>query len=239
MQTVVKIERVGKVYCVGGEDFTALHDISLEIEAGAFLSFVGPSGSGKTTLLNLMGGLDRPTTGHIELNGLRLEAMDRKESARLRREQIGFIFQSPNLLPVYTVYENILFPMLLNGDRESRVRDRVLRIIDRVGLSAHLKKKPTQLSGGQCQRVAIARALVKDPKLVLADEPTANLDRENSFNILELMRQLNREYEAAIVISTHDEKVTRFVRREVRLEDGKILSDRPALSDQAPIAEMG
>lgn len=220
------IDHVSKVYRVGGQNFTALHDISLEIEEGAFMSFVGPSGSGKTTIVNLIGGLDQPTSGEILFNGRRLNQMDRNELAAYRRENIGFIFQSYNLLPVYTVYENVLFPLLLNNVKESEVREKVRALIDQVGLSPEINKKPTELSGGQCQRVAIARALVKDPSLVLADEPTANLDAENSYHILELMLKLNRDFKAAFIFCTHDEKVTKYVRREVRLEDGTIEWDK-------------
>lgn len=222
---MLKIDHVSKVYQVGPQDFTALKDVNLEIEDGAFMSFVGPSGSGKTTLLNLLGGLDKPTNGHIVFRDYRLDDMSREELAEVRRKYIGFIFQSYNLLPVYTVYENILFPLLLNNEKESRVRQQVLDIIHAVGLDVEKDKKPAELSGGQCQRVAIARALVKKPDIVLADEPTANLDTENSLNILELMRELNRDFEAAFIFSTHDEKVTRFVNREVRLEDGRVISD--------------
>jgi putative ABC transport system ATP-binding protein len=220
------IDHVSKIYRVGGQDFTALHDISLEVEEGAFMSFVGPSGSGKTTIINLMGGLDQPTSGEILFKGRSLAKMDRNELAAYRRENVGFIFQSYNLLPVYTVYENVLFPLLLNDEKESAVREKVRALIDQVGLSPEINKKPTELSGGQCQRVAIARALVKDPALVLADEPTANLDAENSYHILELMLKLNRDFKAAFIFCTHDEKVTKYVRREVRLEDGFVEWDK-------------
>jgi len=228
---MVIIDHVSKVYRVGGQDFTALHDISLEIDEGAFMSFVGPSGSGKTTILNLMGGLDQPTSGEILFKGRHLSQMDRDELAAFRRENVGFIFQTYNLLPVYTVYENVLFPLLLNDAKESDVRDKVKSLVDQVGLSPEINKKPTELSGGQCQRVAIARALIKDPALVLADEPTANLDAENSYHILELMLKLNRDFKAAFVFCTHDEKVTKYVRREVRLDDGFVQWDKTKQSD--------
>ena len=224
-ETLITLERVSKVYQVGEENFTALNDVSLKVEKGAFMSFVGPSGSGKTTLLNLIGGLDRPTTGKVFFKVASLESMSREQLAAYRRENIGFIFQTYNLLPVYSVYENILFPLLLNGLKESHVRERVENMVAKVGLMDQIIKKPAQLSGGQCQRVAIARALVKDPLLILADEPTANLDSENSHQILELMRELNHEYKAAVIFSTHDEKVTRYIRREVRLEDGRVSWD--------------
>ena len=223
---LISLNGISKVFKVGDENFTALSNINLEIQSGAFMSFVGPSGSGKTTLLNLIGGLDIPTTGDLFFKNIKLSTMSRNQMAQYRRENIGFIFQTYNLLPVYSVYENVLFPLLLNGSKEKDVRDRVMNIVNKVGLSDQIKKRPSQLSGGQCQRVAIARALVKDPLLILADEPTANLDSKNSLQILELMSDLNKQYKAAVVFSTHDEKVTRYVRREVWLEDGKIISDK-------------
>ena len=223
---LISVKGVSKVFKVGEENFTALRDINLEIDTGSFMSFVGPSGSGKTTILNLIGGLDVPTTGNIFFKNTKLSAMNRNQMAQYRRKNIGFIFQTYNLFPVYSVYENILFPLLLSGSKEKDARERVMNIINKVGLSDQVKKRPSQLSGGQCQRVAIARALVKDPLLILADEPTANLDSKNSLQILELMSELNKQYKAAVVFSTHDEKVTRYVRREVGLEDGKIISDK-------------
>ena len=223
---LISVQGVSKVFKVGEENFTALRDINLEIDSGSFMSFVGPSGSGKTTILNLIGGLDIPTTGNIFFKNTKLSSMNRNQMAQYRRKNIGFIFQTYNLLPVYSVYENILFPLLLNGSKEKDAQERVMNIVNKVGLSDQVKKRPSQLSGGQCQRVAIARALVKDPLLILADEPTANLDSKNSLQTLELMSELNKQYKAAVVFSTHDEKVTRYVRREVGLEDGKIVSDK-------------
>jgi len=223
---LISVKDVSKVFKVGEENFTALRDINLEIDSGSFMSFVGPSGSGKTTILNLIGGLDVPTVGNIFFKNTKLSSMNRNQMAQYRRKNIGFIFQTYNLFPVYSVYENILFPLLLNGSKEKDARERVMNIINKVGLRDQVKKRPSQLSGGQCQRVAIARALVKDPLLILADEPTANLDSKNSLQILELMSELNQQYKAAVVFSTHDEKVTRYVRREVGLEDGKIISDK-------------
>ena len=223
---LISVKDVSKVFKVGEENFTALRDINLEIDSGSFMSFVGPSGSGKTTILNLIGGLDVPTAGNIFFKNTKLSSMNRNQMAQYRRKNIGFIFQTYNLFPVYSVYENILFPLLLNGSKEKDARERVMNIVNKVGLSDQVKKRPSQLSGGQCQRVAIARALVKDPLLILADEPTANLDSKNSLQILELMSELNKQYKAAVVFSTHDEKVTRYVRREIGLEDGKIISDK-------------
>ena len=222
MNSIVRLEKVVKVYRVGSEDFTALNEIDLEIEPAAFMSFVGPSGSGKTTLLNLIGGLDQPTSGNIFFKNVKLGELNRTALAEYRRNNLGFIFQTYNLLPVYSVYENILFPLLLDGNKESAVRQSVLDMVASVELSDHIKKRPSQLSGGQCQRVAIARALIKKPVLILADEPTANLDAENSYQILELMSELNKRFNAAFIFSTHDEKVTKYVNREVGLEDGRV-----------------
>ena len=223
---LIQLNGITKVFRVGGEDFSALHEINLSIEPKSFMSFVGPSGSGKTTLLNLIGGLDTPTSGDIKFGDESLGDMSPDQRALYRRENIGFIFQSYNLLPVYNIYENILFPFLLTNLKESAVRDRVMSIIEQVGLMPQINKRPSELSGGQCQRVAIARALVKEPRLVLADEPTANLDKENSYQILELMLDLNKKFDAAFIFSTHDEKVTKFVRREVGLEDGYVRWDK-------------
>ena len=226
MGILIHLSEITKVYRVGGEDFTALQGINLSIEPKSFMSFVGPSGSGKTTLLNLIGGLDKPTTGDVKFCDDSLGNMTPGQRALYRREYIGFIFQSYNLLPVYNVYENILFPLLISNCKNSNAHERVMSMIEQVGLMDQVRKKPSELSGGQCQRVAIARALVKDPKLVLADEPTANLDKENSYQILELMLNLNKNSEAAFIFSTHDEKVTNFIRREIGLEDGCVKWDK-------------
>jgi len=158
---LISMKDVSKVFKVGEENFTALRDINLEIDSGSFMSFVGPSGSGKTTILNLIGGLDVPTVGNIFFKNTKLSSMNRNQMAQYRRKNIGFIFQTYNLFPVYSVYENILFPLLLNGSKEKDARERVMNIVNKVGLSDQVKKRPSQLSGGQCQRVAIARALVK------------------------------------------------------------------------------
>ena len=226
LDTLIHLNDITKVYRVGGEDFTALQKINLDIAPKSFMSFVGPSGSGKTTLLNLIGGLDTQTSGDIKFRDNSLGSMTPGQRALYRREHIGFIFQSYNLLPVYNVYENILFPLLIANRNDSHTCDRVMAIVEQVGLMDQIKKKPSELSGGQCQRVAIARALVKEPELVLADEPTANLDKENSHQILELMLNLNKNFDAAFIFSTHDEKVTRFISREITLEDGCVKQDK-------------
>ena len=203
----------------------ALNNVSVSIKKNEFVALMGASGSGKSTLMNLIGCLDTATSGSYNLNGTNVKEMDENDLANVRNKEIGFIFQTFNLLPVYSIYENVLFPLILNGLKESHVRERVENMVAKVGLMDQIKKKPAQLSGGQCQRVAIARALVKDPLLILADEPTANLDSENSHQILRLMQELNHEYKAAVIFSTHDEKVTRYIRREVRLEDGRVSWD--------------
>mgnify|MGYP001286970852 CR=1 FL=1 len=222
---MLELRKVKKIFQVGGEDFHALRDINLKINSNAFLAFIGPSGSGKTTLLNLIGGLDKPSEGEIILEGKRLAEYNKDQLAELRRKKIGFIFQSHNLLPVYNVYENVLFPLLLNSEKEIDVRANVINLIKRVGLEGLEKKKPTELSGGQCQRAAIARALVKKPSLVLADEPTANLDADNSLAILELTAELNSELGCAFLFSTHDEKLIQYVNRKITLDDGRVISD--------------
>jgi putative ABC transport system ATP-binding protein len=232
---MIELDRVTKIYHIGSQDFTALHEVSIKIEQGSFMSFKGPSGSGKTTILNLIGGLDRASSGDIIFKDTKLGDMSRDELAKLRREEIGFIFQSYNLLQVYSVYENILFPLLLNKEKESSVRDRVMDMVAQVGLSPEANKKPSELSGGQCQRVAIARALIKEPSLILADEPTANLDAENSYHILELMKKLNEDFNIAFIFSTHDEKVGRLVKREVQLEDGRVTLDSVKTPEGRPI----
>ncbi len=214
-----------KQFPVGGRKFTALKDINLEVERGEFLGLVGPSGSGKTTLLNIIGALDKPTSGKAVVIGLDTSRLSSKESALLRSEHLGFIFQTYNLLPVYTVYENVEFPLLLLSMEEKKRRELVMSALEWVGLGDRVRSKPATLSGGESQRVAIARAMVKRPKLVLADEPTANLDAENSFNVLDTMVNLNEELETTFVFATHDDKVIRYLRRRITLNDGKIVED--------------
>ncbi len=214
-----------KQFPIGGRTFTALKDVNLQVESGEFLGLVGPSGSGKTTLLNIVGALDKPTSGKAIVIGMETGKLTHKEAATLRSEHLGFIFQTYNLLPVYTVYENVEFPLLLLSMEEKKRREMVMSALEWVGLDDRAKSKPATLSGGESQRVAIARAMVKHPKLVLADEPTANLDAENSYNVLDTMVKLNEELETTFVFATHDEKVIRYLRRKVTLNDGKIVDD--------------
>ncbi|NLB83143.1 MAG: ABC transporter ATP-binding protein [Synergistaceae bacterium] len=222
---IITTEKLIKRYPVGSGFFTALDSIYLSFEKGEFAGLIGPSGSGKTTLLNIIGALDSPSEGSVTVLGRSVEKLSQKEAALLRNHHIGFIFQTYNLLPVYTVYENVEFPLLLLGmekeEREKKVND----ALEWVGLTDKRESRPSQLSGGQSQRVAVARAVVKRPELILADEPTANLDSENSFNILEMMVRLNRELKTTFLFATHDEKVMKYLRRKIRLVDGKVVQD--------------
>ncbi|UCF04562.1 MAG: ABC transporter ATP-binding protein [bacterium] len=215
-----------KQYPAGGGFFTALNKVNLSIQRGEFTGIVGPSGSGKTTLLNIIGALDYPSSGSTLVIGTDTQELDHRMSARLRNEHIGFIFQTYNLLPVYNVYENVEFPLLLLGMNADE-RDRaVMQALEWVGLTDKVRSRPNQLSGGESQRVAVARAMVKKPELVLADEPTANLDAENSHNILRMMVRFNEELRTTFVFATHDEKVIAYIRRKITLNDGMVVEDR-------------
>ncbi len=221
-----ELKNIYKTYLLGKIEINALIDISIDIEKGEFAALVGPSGSGKTTLLNLMGCLDNPTRGEIVLNGHNLSNLTPREQAFIRRREIGFIFQSYNLIPVMTSYENVAFPLLISGiSSDGEIKDRVNAIIKEVGLYEQKDRRPDLLSGGQQQRIAIARALVKTPSIVLADEPTANLDSHTATEILELMRELNKKHGITFVFSTHDSLVMSFARRIITLHDGRIASD--------------
>ena len=221
----IRINKMLKDYPIGRGKFTALKSIDLEFEKGEFTGIVGPSGSGKTTLLNIIGSLDVQTEGLVEVMGNEIKTLSAKQSSRLRSEHIGFIFQTYNLLPVYTVYENVEFPLILLGMSASERKKAVLDALEWVGLTDKIKSRPAQLSGGECQRVAIARAIVKKPDIVLADEPTANLDAENSHHILKTMRKINEELGTTFIFSTHDAKVISYLKRKITLLDGKISND--------------
>jgi putative ABC transport system ATP-binding protein len=223
-----------KIYTMGPHELEALAGISLSFDKGEFAGLVGPSGSGKTTLLNIIGSLDSPTEGSAVVMGQRIETLTHKEAARLRNHHIGFIFQTFNLLPVYTVYENIEFALLLLGDPPAERRRKVLAALDWVHLADRAKSKPAQLSGGESQRVAIARAVVKEPDIILADEPTANLDAENSHNILQTMERLNRELGTTFIFATHDAKVMQYLRRKITLVDGSLAADEATEGRPAP-----
>lgn len=225
METIVEVKNMTKNFPVGTGLFTALKDINLSFAKGEFAGLVGPSGSGKTTLLNILGSLDVPSEGEVVVLGKSIGKLNSREAAGLRKHDLGFIFQSYNLLPVYTVFENVEFPLLLMDYSAEERRKKVLEILEWVGLSDKVKSRPAQLSGGECQRVAIARAMVKKPVLVLADEPTANLDSTNSHNILRTMLKLNEELKTSFIFATHDEKVISYLKRIIRLEDGKLVAD--------------
>ena len=216
-------DQIGKNYQVGEVVIPALRGVSFEIEPSSFVSFIGPSGSGKTTLLNLIGCLDSPTTGRLTVAGSDVGKLDRRQGAAFRGANIGFIFQDFNLLPVLTVYENIEYPLLMvqkvpSGER----RKRVSALLEAVGMADQRDKYPDQISGGQKQRVAVARALVTNPKLVLADEPTANLDHKTAYLVLELMKEMRNEFKTTFIFSTHDPKIVGEAEIIYMLEDGEL-----------------
>lgn len=226
MKDIIKISNLEKQFPVGKGFFTALHDVNLHFGEGEFAGFVGPSGSGKTTLLNIIGSLDQPTKGDAVVMGKSIADLNHKQAAQLRNEHIGFIFQTYNLLPVYTVYENVEFALLLQNHTKAERKKAVMEALEWVGITDKAKSKPSTLSGGECQRIAIARAMVKKPRLVLADEPTANLDSENSHHILQTMKTLNKELKTTFLFATHDEKVMSYLDRIVRLKDGRVIEDK-------------
>lgn len=223
--TIISVEGLVKWFPMGTGKFTALNEINLEFGRGEFAGVVGPSGSGKTTLLNIIGTLDVPSKGATVVLGNSVGTLSHKRAAQLRNEHIGFIFQTFNLLPVYTAYENVEFPLLLLKMPVPERKRAVMDALEWVGLSDKAKSRPAQLSGGECQRVAIARAMVKKPEIVLADEPTANLDAENSHHILRTMAQLNKELKTTFIFSTHDDKVIQYLHRKIDLLDGRVVKD--------------
>ena len=223
--TVVELSDITKLYTQGSLEVQALRGLDLTVGKGEFTALIGPSGSGKTTTLNLVGGLDSPTSGSVAVEGVDLGTLNRKELSRLRRDRIGFVFQSYNLIPVLTVYENAEMVMWVQGVAAPERRRRVMELLRAVGLEGLEDRKPTELSGGQQQRVAIARAIASDPAIVLADEPTANVDSETAENLISLMETLNRDRGVTFLFSTHDPRVVKRVKRVVRLVDGRVDSD--------------
>ena len=221
----VKCRGVSKVFSQGELAVHALTDIDLDIAAGEFVCLSGSSGSGKTTLLNMIGGLDVATAGEITVAGKRLDKMPMSELADLRLQHIGFVFQAYNLIPVLSARENVEFVMQLQGIEADQRRVNAMEILQQVGLTGMEDRRPAELSGGQQQRVAVARAIVSKPALILADEPTANLDSENSDKLMTLMRELNSQIGTTFIISTHDQGVMAFAKRLIRLHDGRIVSD--------------
>jgi putative ABC transport system ATP-binding protein len=230
---VVRLEQVDKIYRQGAVDVPALRGLSLEVAKGEFTAICGPSGSGKTTALNLIGALDSPTAGRVLLEGQDLGRLSRRALSHLRRDRIGFVFQAYNLIPVLTAYENAETVMWVQGIDKRERRHRVMELLGSVGLDGLEDRKPTELSGGQQQRVAIARAIAANPAIVLADEPTANVDSETADRLMAIMERLNREQGVTFLFSTHDPRVMQRARRLVRLVDGQVASDSMSKSQSS------
>lgn len=222
---IVEVEQVSRIYRQGKVDFKALDNVSLTVGRGEFCALAGPSGSGKTTLLNLIGGLDLPDSGRVSLDGNQYDEMNDGERAELRLHSIGFVFQSYNLIPVLSAAENVEYILRLQGVNRVRRRKLVENILNEVGLTGKQNSRPDELSGGQQQRVAVARAIVAEPLVVLADEPTANLDSETGEKLLKMMKKMNEEHQVTFIFSTHDKMVMDYARRIVSLHDGKIAND--------------
>jgi putative ABC transport system ATP-binding protein len=235
--SVIDIQNLVKRFPIGDGSFTALCGITLRFNAGEFAGLVGPSGSGKTTLLNIIGSLDTPSEGMVTVLGKDVAHLTHKQSAALRNHHIGFIFQTYNLLPVFSVFDNVEFPLLLQSMSAAARKEAVMEALAWVGLADKARSRPAQLSGGECQRVSIARAMVKRPDLVLADEPSANLDAANSHHIIQTMQKLNRELGTTFLFATHDEKVMQYLDRIITLNDGRVARDeRPDTPAGAPHA---
>jgi len=222
---IIQLENVIKTYRIGEVETRALTGVSLSIEDGEFTALVGPSGSGKTTLLQLMGCLDRPNSGAVKISGQDVTRFNANQRADMRRAKIGFIFQFFALIPVLNAYENVELPLLLNGVNAKERRERAMSLLDAVGLIDRIHHRPDQMSGGEQQRVAIARALAPRPVMVLADEPTANLDTANGEQAMQIMRRLNEQTGTAFIFATHDPRVVAFARRVVKLRDGQIVEN--------------
>jgi len=220
--SVIELQDVTRVYKIGEVETRALRGVTLTIEEGEFTAIIGPSGSGKTTMLQLMGCLDRPTGGRVHINGQDVTRLNPNKRADLRKGTIGFVFQFFALIPGLTAYENVELPLLLTGAKKTERRERVHELLEAVGISERARHRPDQMSGGEQQRVAIARALAVRPVLVLADEPTANLDSENGSQVMEIMQRLNEETGTTFVFATHDPLVITFARRTVELHDGRV-----------------
>ncbi len=225
MKTVIKTQDLTKVYNGSAIQVKAVNKVNLEFKQGEFTAIVGPSGSGKTTFLNLIGGLDKPTQGQVVIDGTDISQMKESQLFDFRLRNIGFIFQSYNLIPVLTAKENVSFIMLLQNRPKDELEKRATEMLKQVGLSDKINSRPNQLSGGQQQRVAVARALASKPKFVLADEPTANLDTESAFNLLDIMLRLNREENITLIFSTHDQRVIDRASRVITLVDGAVAKD--------------
>jgi putative ABC transport system ATP-binding protein len=233
--SIIRTEHLSRYYKQGPVQVHALQDVNLVIEKGDFAVIAGPSGSGKTTLLNMIGALDKPSEGKVWLDGHEITNLSRRETSHIRRDKIGFVFQFYNLIPVLTAYENAEFVLLLQGVDHDTRKEKVMALLKKVGLEGLEKRKPHELSGGQQQRVAIARALASDPTVILADEPTANLDSHTEEGLMDLMEDLNREMEMTFLFSSHDPDVIKRAKRLIVLRDGEVLSDdriSPKTNDQ-------
>lgn len=227
---LIELDRISKTYVTGEVESVALREVTVSIEAGTLVTFVGPSGSGKTTLLNILGCMDRPTAGEARIDGTRLGTLGRRQAAAFRGEHLGFIFQAFNLIPVLTVYENVEYPLLvIRKTPAPERRERVLRVLEAVGMLDHKDKRPDQISGGQKQRVAVARALVTNPAVVLADEPTANLDHDTAHRIISLMREMRDAFGTTFVFSTHDPRIVEHADVVHSIEDGRLVDNAPAM----------
>ncbi|PFG58428.1 putative ABC transport system ATP-binding protein [Vibrio sp. ES.051] len=230
----IKLERLTKTYNPNS-DFPvhAVQNVDLEIKQGEFVAIMGPSGSGKTTLLNMLGGIDAPTSGRVEIDGCLISSMSEKELIAYRRDNIGFIFQDYSLLPVLTAIENVEFVMQLQGKTERECRERATALLQQVGLSAQMHKRPSKMSGGQQQRVAVARALAPKPRFVMADEPTANLDAKSTAELLDIMEQLSEQEGTTFIFSTHDPRVIKRAHRIIVFEDGRLARDFTNIDNRA------
>lgn len=222
---VIETKNISRIYQQGDIEVKALNDVSIEFEEGEFTAIIGPSGSGKTTFLNAVGGLDKPSSGKVIINNTDITQLSENELIDFRLNNIGFVFQAYNLIPVLTAKENVEFIMLMQGSSKEDRDNRATKLLEEVGLKDQVSRRPGQLSGGQQQRVAVARALASKPKFVLADEPTANLDSTSTSSLLDIMEELNKEEGMTFIFSTHDQRVIDRARRVITLEDGKILSD--------------
>jgi len=222
---IIEIKDLKKIYNDSEIAVHALNGVNLTFQQGEFAAIVGPSGSGKTTLLNLLGGLDEPSEGTIQIDGLNIGELSSRKLINFRLKNIGFVFQSFNLIPVLTAYENVEFIMNLQGYSREKRHTRTTELLESVGLGDRVNSRPAKLSGGQQQRVAVARALASKPKFILADEPTANLDSQSTSNLLDIMEKLNREENITFIFSTHDQRVVNKARRVIQVEDGKVTSD--------------
>lgn len=222
---IIRLENVSKVYSSNGVSVIALSDINLSIQSGEYTVIAGPSGSGKTTLLNIIGTLDQPTSGKVFINGEDISNKSKKELSRLRLDKLGFIFQAYNLIPVLTALENIEFAMMIKGIKEADRREKALKVMRELGIEELANKRPNQMSGGQQQRVAVARAIVNEPLIVLADEPTANLDSKTASLLLDMMQEMNEKKNITFLFSSHDQKVIERAKRLILLKDGFVVED--------------